>query len=216
MPFETKSGGYMDDVDAEVLAAKWCRREDYASGEVIVLAWTIHCPIFPEAKDILWSIGMESSKEWEIENGGEKLVYVGTGKPVFRDNSTYGRLLIRVNDLVPADFAKRGLPENAGIWAKTIWHLMREKADFGAGVGTKEHLMPTAFVGEKASKAPVAAPGKLQADLVKLAQEAKQLDEFQTKALALIRKANLKKPDIDAVRADVLNEEGFWTRHHGS
>lgn len=123
---------------------------------------------------------------WDVENGGESV----SGHDKFRDNSAYGRFIdAALKTDAKAVIQERGYPDQASVWEGLRFKMKRKSFDYGEQIGKKEYLVPVKFLGEAKAAKPKKKTGgsskKLRKELVGLAKNADDFDDFLVEALDL-------------------------------
>lgn len=173
-------------------------------------------------------------KDWATIDGGKTITHPNVHKYGTPDGpqlgSWYGRLGTQVLKLTepfigtgndPLEGADK-TPLRADMWVGTSWHLDEMQYDFGR-MGKSSKLMPTRYLGMKATGAPVTtagtatvsassngAPDDLRSTLEALARSAGSYPEFQAKAL----KVDGVTKD-SALLDEVLDEGRLFTKARG-
>ena len=136
--------GLPSNFDGTIIAAEFTTDEKYTSQDgspMTVLR--LEFDHAAESSPVLLSLGAG----WEIADRGKRAVHANRNK--FVATSRIGRWIDRcVKQLGMFEtLVARGAPTMAETWEGLRFHFERETVDYGAGIGEKEMLMPTAFLG---------------------------------------------------------------------
>lgn len=136
--------GLPSNFDGTIIAAEFTTDEKYTSQDgspMTVLR--LEFDHAAESSPVLLSLGAG----WEIADRGKRAVHANRNK--FVATSRIGRWIDRcVKQLGMFEtLSSRGAPTVAATWEGLRFHFERETIDYGAGIGEKEMLMPTAFLG---------------------------------------------------------------------
>ncbi|MFA5637208.1 MAG: hypothetical protein WC977_15030 [Anaerovoracaceae bacterium] len=136
--------GLPSNFDGTIIAAEFTTDEKYTSQDgspMTVLR--LEFDHAAESSPVLLSLGAG----WEIADRGKRAVHANRNK--FVATSRIGRWIDRcVKQLGMFEtLVARGAPTVAATWEGLRFHFERETIDYGAGIGEKEMLMPTAFLG---------------------------------------------------------------------
>lgn len=201
--------GLPDDFDFWITGAQFGFREEYQSGQTLLLIWEGESPDV-ETTSIIWPIG----GDWEVLENGRRVKH--PKRDAFVKSSMYGRLITRVVKELRVNMEARGLATDADVWKGLGFHVKRETIQYGAGIledkgGKTEHLMPVSFLGDRSAKKAetTAGRGVLERRLAILAGKLPK-KEFMEKVI-----------EIDEVSSDAdlleltLDEspKGFWATH---
>jgi hypothetical protein len=204
--------GLVDDVDAVVVGSEFGYRENYNDQDgnpqtLMILS------LLPDGASEPIEVRFSVGKGWEPSPDGRSAVRQD-GKKKFIQSSMYGQLLARARGLWP-DIITRGPAYQAGIFDGTKWHWKMEKIEYGGRLESREHLMPTKFLGVeqvKGVKAKASANDDLIAELTALAIASDTHKEF---VAAFLRDKELQNRTKEAgMLKDVLNSkaDGFWAK----
>ena len=141
--------GLLDKADIEITGAEFNYDAGYADGEqlLLILNGTSNQEGWEEFTQFL-SIG----RGWDSPDNGATV----EGNDNFTNNSQYGLFIQGAVDAGAGNILKdRGFPDKASIWVGLRFHVERVEHDYG-DLGTKQVLVPTAFLGEATAVAPKA------------------------------------------------------------
>lgn len=231
----TEEGFYGPDLPYTITVAEPYFKTDprYNDGETLLLAWKgptdSDDPEFEE-HEITFTVG----KNWETTDGGKTAERVdGKGDKV-NSNTGLGRLLERCvgkNPDLKDNFdgildilEKRGEPTEAKIWEGLKFVIDQEDKDFGGDIGVVKRPMPVEFAGlaeegaktGKASKGSGSSKSKgpskanVRKELVKLAQDYDEYEEFLAEALD-VDGLNQYEDLMESVQDE--SEEGFFAQN---
>ena len=222
--------GLRDDYNGTILKSYFGTDARYQNGQVVLLKWDIagQTDDGPFEDTVLISIGAN----WSTLDGGATIVHDSGKDRYFTGGSHYGKVIARVTGK-PEDggldqgelLASRGNPFQAKVWEGLKFHFTRESFNYGGEIGTKEKLMPTAFLGAEGGDAPAAttapaAPAAvstgnptngatpepvLRAKLTAAAKSSADFAGFLDAAMAVEGVL-----DNDALMAEVVDEAQFY------
>jgi len=190
--WETRKG-LPDDFEGTIANALFDTREEYMDGTAPLLILELDSDVGP--MEIRYSIGKPGrNEEWQIVDRGGAVDSDVDGAR-FSEQSMYGRLINKcVQELGMRDtLTGRGNALEAGVWIGLRFHWIRETFEFGGEIGSRDHLMPDAYLGEakttRKTKAKAKAAPVEDADEEEDEEESEDPLEDCTKA----QKAKVKK-----------------------
>ena len=200
--------GLPDDFDFWITSSKFGYRDEYMSGEVVLLIWEGESPD-GDVASIIWPCG----SGWEVVEQGKKVQHPKRVR--FVTTSIIGKLINRVVKELGVDMAARGVATEASVWNNLGFHMRREELEYGTGIleergGKTTHLMPVAVLEKPQEKKATTVQDLTGKKLVALAKKLGR-EEFQKRAMDM--------EDVvasDDLMAQVLDDsdEGFWAKHH--
>jgi hypothetical protein len=200
--------GLPDDFDGTVVSSKFGTVEDYkdADGNLQPLFIATIKPAEGDPFDVSFSLG----KGWEIADNG-MAVTREDGKRKFVASSMYGMLNTRAKGLWP-DIKYRTPPDRIGAYNGTSWHWKREKIEYGGRLESREHLMPTTFIGVQETSGGGGGAGA-DSTLDDLRMLALQYDDHKSFLQAFLKDKDLQqRAKAAGLTKGVLSnrDDGIW------
>lgn len=170
--------GLPDDFDFTITGARFRFDPQYNNGETLLLELEGESDSEDLDRPLLFPCG----SGWDTPDNGKTAVHPRLKG--FHKRSHYGMLIERCRELGIIDLLqKRGAATEAKVWVGLKFHFKREVVSYGAEIGEKEKLLPTAFLGEvgksKAGAVGTATAAKTAKATAKPAPESQAESETQ-------------------------------------
>lgn len=147
MSWELESG-LPDNLTVTIEDARFTYDARYNNGESLLLEWVCSSDD-PDNAEL--TLNFSCGSNWEAADGGRQATH--PKKHAFVKTSRVGKMISRVMELGAGPVLEaRGPMTDAQVWVGLQFHMARETADYGGEIGSREFLMPTAFVGTKDGK----------------------------------------------------------------
>lgn len=154
MSWELESG-LPDNLTVTIEDARFTYDARYNNGESLLLEWVCSSDD-PDNAEL--TLNFSCGSNWEAAEGGRRATH--EKKHAFVKTSRVGKMISRVIELGAGSVLEaRGPMTDAQVWVGLQFHMARETTEYGGEIGSREFLMPTAFVGTKDGKGKGAGTG---------------------------------------------------------
>lgn len=151
------TSGLPDDFDGYVTDAVFGFNPQYMDGTRLVLMLTVLSDDDDIGEEPLM---YPAGSGWEVKDRGETAVREDGKEKGFNQSSGMGLLCAAAIEAGAGDVLKeRGSPMQASIWKGLGFHWNRKSFDYGGDIGSKERLVPTAYLGVKGGGGAAAGGG---------------------------------------------------------